>query len=590
MGDVGCGRKAVMMKRAFTILVVLVLVGVGFLGSRVATGWFEDPMVALRELEKLGVAPSFAEAFGAIDRGNSDLLEILARAGVDMNQQDDQGNSPLHRAAQQQRWGCVGVLLDHDVFINVRNAANWTPIQSVFEAGATSVADAMLVRGADPDGLFANGDSGLIACLKKGDDVSALVLLRHHANVNQGNEAGEHPLFLAIQRGNPGMVDDLLAAGADATATTPDKQPLLNYVCQNHLACGLDQPNALSVVQSLINAGADPDAADSSGMRPLQLAMVHNLQGVTKALLPRVKDVCGTLWIALAKNHFETAKYLVEKGANVGEPRADGETPLIAMVRASNSEMVTYFLDNGADPLHPGPEGQAALPLAIVLGHEPTIMALMHHAKAPPVDTVLNHPVSLEFRGLFKSALLDFYLRNVHDITPLMAAVCLDQERVVLALLAKGANRYAPTAPTKVYPIQLAAKRENIRMQQILIGVPHEDEKQERLFVVNLSKQRVTFTKNGEVVKTSGVSSGRRSHPTPTGKFVITDKSRMHHSNIYDRAKMPYFQRLSCSAVGFHEGSLPGYAASHGCVRLPGSTARFFFKHSKVGDRVIIEK
>ena len=171
-----------------------------------------------------------------------------------------------------------------------------------------------------------------------------------------------------------------------------------------------------------------------------------------------------------------------------------------------------------------------------------------------------------------------------------MAAVCLDQEKVLLKLIEKGANRFAPTVPRQVYPIQLAAKRRNIRVQQILIGVPHEDNEQAREFVIDFSKQMVTLFKNGEKAKTASISSGRSSHPTIPGKYVITDKSKMHHSNIYNSAVMPYFQRFSCNAMGFHQGSLPGYAASHSCVRPSIPTTKLFCKESKVGDRVTIEK
>ncbi len=259
---------------------------------------------------------------------------------------------------------------------------------------------------------------------------------------------------------------------------------------------------------------------------------------------------------------------LIEKGADVNQTNADGETPLNFTIRSKEPDLVTYLLDRGADPLLVGMEGQSAIPLSIVLRDEPTTLALLNHERAPQPDTFLNHPVSDEFRKLFTNALLDFYLRNTHDITPLMAAVCLDQEKILLKLIEKGANRYAPTAPRKVFPIQFAAKRKNVSIQQILIGVPHEDNEQAREFVINLSKQRVTLLKNGEKAKTASISSGRRSHPTITGKYVITDKTKTHHSNIYNRAKMPFFQRFSCTAMGFHQGSLPGYAASHDCVRL----------------------
>ena len=127
-------------------------------------------------------------------------------------------------------------------------------------------------------------------------------------------------------------------------------------------------------------------------------------------------------------------------------------------------------------------------------------------------------------------------------------------------------------------------------MQQLILGVPYADDQQARKFVIDLSSQKVTYYEHDEVKKTSRISSGQRGHRTPTGEFVITDKDRNHRSNLYGGAKMNYFQRFSCRAEGFHEGYTGSSFASHGCVRLPRSTAQFFWKHTKVGDRVTIQQ
>ncbi len=230
------------------------------------------------------------------------------------------------------------------------------------------------------------------------------------------------------------------------------------------------------------------------------------------------------------------------------------------------------------------------MPLSIALGDQRMTLTIINHERAPPPDEHLRHPVSNPFLKLVDSPLLNFYLKNAHDITPLMCAVCLDQEGVVLQLIAHGARRHATTAPRKVYLVQLAAKRENVRMQQILLGVPYEDDEQERLFVINLKRQEVTYLNRGKALMTAKISSGRKSHPTESGHYVITEKVKLHHSNLYDDAEMPYFQRFSCTAMGLHQGSLPGYPASHGCVRLPEKAAKFFFAESRVGDRVIVKE
>ncbi len=77
-------------------------------------------------------------------------------------------------------------------------------------------------------------------------------------------------------------------------------------------------------------------------------------------------------------------------------------------------------------------------------------------------------------------------------------------------------------------------------------------------------------------------------HPTPTGIFSILEKNRYHYSNLYGGAPMPFMQRVTNSGVAMHAGDLPGYPASHGCIRLPYSFARSLFGITDVGARVII--
>ncbi len=108
--------------------------------------------------------------------------------------------------------------------------------------------------------------------------------------------------------------------------------------------------------------------------------------------------------------------------------------------------------------------------------------------------------------------------------------------------------------------------------------------------VVSIEKQRVTLFANGQPVTSSKVSTGTPGHPTPLGVFTVIEKDRHHFSNLYDSAPMPYMQRITWSGSALHEGALPGYPASHGCVRLPSSFAQLLWKTTKIGARVIITK
>jgi lipoprotein-anchoring transpeptidase ErfK/SrfK len=107
--------------------------------------------------------------------------------------------------------------------------------------------------------------------------------------------------------------------------------------------------------------------------------------------------------------------------------------------------------------------------------------------------------------------------------------------------------------------------------------------------IVSIDKQRATLYADGQVVAQTKISSGTASHPTPMGVFSILQKNRHHVSNLYD-AKMPYMQRITWSGAALHEGALPGYPASHGCVRLPNEFAQLLWKVTKIGARVIIAR
>lgn len=106
--------------------------------------------------------------------------------------------------------------------------------------------------------------------------------------------------------------------------------------------------------------------------------------------------------------------------------------------------------------------------------------------------------------------------------------------------------------------------------------------------VVSLDEQRLYVYRNGVAIGYSTISSGRRGHETPTGVFTILQKDRDHRSNKYDDAPMPYMERLTWDGIAMHGGSLPGYPASHGCVRLPHDFAERLFAITSRGDTVVV--
>lgn len=106
--------------------------------------------------------------------------------------------------------------------------------------------------------------------------------------------------------------------------------------------------------------------------------------------------------------------------------------------------------------------------------------------------------------------------------------------------------------------------------------------------IVSLPEQRVHVYRNGIRIAVSTCSTGKPGHETPTGVFVVLQKDKHHKSSTYDDAPMPNMNRLTWSGIALHAGNLPGYPASHGCVRLPMAFSERLFDITHLGTPVII--
>ncbi len=108
--------------------------------------------------------------------------------------------------------------------------------------------------------------------------------------------------------------------------------------------------------------------------------------------------------------------------------------------------------------------------------------------------------------------------------------------------------------------------------------------------VVSLKEQKLAVYKGGQQIGMTRVSTGRSSNPSPTGVFSILQKRAVHFSNLYDNAPMPNMQRLTWSGIALHGGALPGYPASHGCIRQPYGFAKALFRITSMNDHVVLTK
>jgi lipoprotein-anchoring transpeptidase ErfK/SrfK len=178
---------------------------------------------------------------------------------------------------------------------------------------------------------------------------------------------------------------------------------------------------------------------------------------------------------------------------------------------------------------------------------------------------------------------------------------------------AKPQLQRAATQPMRK-PSDLIHKQDPVSINQALLAQITPDDVH---VIVSIPKQRAYLLKGEQVVIDSPISSGKRGHTTPTGKFSVLEKDKNHHSSIYGDfrdshgrivragvsaridaapsgthfvgAEMRWFMRLTGDGVGMHVGILPGYAASHGCVRMPSQGAELFYAHVKVGTPVEVQ-
>ena len=178
----------------------------------------------------------------------------------------------------------------------------------------------------------------------------------------------------------------------------------------------------------------------------------------------------------------------------------------------------------------------------------------------------------------------------------------------------KGAPAPAPTAAKMKKPTSLISRQPKAIVNKDLVDVINPGNS---YAVVSLSKQRLYLMTGDQVYIDSPISSGKRGHSTPQGNFSIMEKDADHRSSIYgsfvDRkgrtvrsgisskidsapsgtrylgAPMKWFCRLTGNGVGFHIGILPGYPASHGCIRLPEDIAPLIYQKVRVGTKVRVE-
>jgi hypothetical protein len=288
--------------------------------------------------------------------------------------------------------------------------------------------------------------------------------------------------------------------------------------------------------------------------------------------------------LAFASRDWKIVEPILQKQPPLARWSADARGMLDQALLTRDASKVSLLLSRHTSPPTPDGKAQPLLAHALIKGDMKTFQFLLECGADP--NTPLNSPVEKEFCDLAPSKVLRHYLSSEPGMTTLMLAAGLANSEGVKLLLDKGASRSQPSASKhKLVPLYFAAWADSPETLQVLLGGAPKPE--ELRIEISLATQRAALIRGGVPVFTTNISSGKPGHSTPAGQFVITDKKSSHISSIY-KVKMPFFMRLNCRDFGLHQGVVPNYPASHGCIRVPMDAARKLFQDVPIGTMVSI--
>jgi ankyrin repeat protein len=405
--------------------------------------------------------------------------------------------------------------------------------------------------------------------------------LSHAPNLN-ARVSQDRPLLLsAILHGDQTIAERLIAAGAsvdlaDETGMTP------------LMAASLLGETEL--VQRLLPLATNPAATDHKGMTALHYAVAAGKSSVVEILLPMVPDLSrltvdgrSVVAIALEQENPQVVDLVLQHLPSDQEWTADTSRLLEASLAAGHTDQVKYLLSKHCEP--PTAEGRRVPLLAYEIASTNVSACRMLLECGADPNTLLPDKSDPDFLALLPPRLRD-YIDGDKEVSVLTLAAGIGQCEIVNALLGAGADRNHATRRFKMLPLYVAAQTGRWQCAQILLGGgPSPDQLR---IEISLASQRAAVFKDGVSIFDTACSTGRSGFCTRSGDYVITDKARNHRSTIY-KVDMPYFMRLSCLDFGMHEGVVPHYPASHGCIRLPGDAAKKLFAEIPVGTLVTVK-
>lgn len=527
------------------------------------------------ELAETEDAEGGSVLYHAVRSGELAVVEGLLDRGANPNENVPGGGALVAYALEEGRLAAAQLLFRSGATRRARSSDGSPVTFLAVKRGADWLLHELLEQGAGVNARDARGETLLHVAVRTGRIDLLKVLWGFGADTDAVNKQGESPLHVALGAGRPKMVAALLQCGS--STGLPDHAERLP------VSMALEAGDAMSL-RALLDNGARTDVTGADGRTLMEMALERREFGVARLLVKGGGNLDGILCEAVVKGDDELFDFLLAHGVDPNVSRA--RPPLLDAVRRGDERMAMALLAAGADPKVKGREGQSAFHMAMARDLTGTVTALLD--RGAKVNEEFKYPASDEFLALVKTeGRIKWFLKKDRRVTPLMMAADRGNLPLARLLLARGAKTNVWTRSYRHWPINFASHRDDVKMMQLLL---QRDPDQKGLQIkVDLSEQRAwVYDAKGKVLLDTKVSTGKKGYRTKTGVYVITNKYRRWNSTIYDGASMPYFQRLSCGDFGFHEGYCPGYAASHGCIRVPRGNASKLFSLTSTGDRVTI--
>jgi ankyrin repeat protein len=303
----------------------------------------------------------------AVSRRREAVVEVLLRAGADVNEADNNGAAPLVPAARAGFWSIVMMLArsnrlaNIDALIDDGKTALWLAVKS----GSDEVVEALVKAGAN---VNIADKYGVVPLSVAANATIAKMLIEEGADVNAVNKRGESALLLAARNGRDDVVEVLLQAGADVNKADSGGYSPLSVAA-----------NA-TIATMIIERGVDVNAVNQSGQSALMLATMFNRVGVVEALVRAGADVSkadlsGNAPLIVAAN-ATIAKTLIEQGAEVEAVNNRGETALWRAIHCQHLDVVEALVLAGADVDKADENGDAPLAYAVCRSKWPVVAIL----------------------------------------------------------------------------------------------------------------------------------------------------------------------------------------------------------------------